>query len=351
MYAIGPVSGASLFQILCEKLLAVRRRHACLAPLYVMTSPATQAETREFFAARENFGLPPDDVLIFCQGEMPAVDAASGRVLLAAPGQIALSPDGHGGLLAALRKSGALADIHRRGIRHLFYMQVDNPLAAVCDEEFLGIHALAGSELSTQVVAKRTPADRVGNVVQVDGVTRIIEYSDLPSEAGERRRPDGELELWAGNIAVHAFDVELLARLSGGGVALPFHKAHKKVPYVDAADPQAKQVEPAETNAIKFEQFIFDLLPEARRTIVVEVAEAAAFAPLKNGVGANKDSPEIVRAAMVALHASWLRGAGVDVAPGTAVEISPLWALDAHDVARRVGPNMKIHAPTYLTPF
>lgn len=348
MYSIGPVSGASLFQILFEKLLAVRRRHACLAPLYLMTSPATHDETCDYLARRENFGLPAEDTIVFCQGTMPAVEAESGRVLLASPGGIALGPDGHGGLLAALRHSGALGDMHRRGVRYLFYLQVDNPLATMCDEEFLGFHALCESELSTQAVAKRTPADRVGNVVSVDGVVRIVEYSDLPAEAGERRRADGSLELWAGNIAVHAFDVDLLERWSGAEKSLPFHLARKKVPYVDAL---GNIVEPAEPNAIKFEQFIFDLLPESRRSIVVEVEEARAFAPLKNGPGADRDSPEIVKAMMSALHASWLREAGARVAETATVEISPLWALDAADVARRAGPDLNIQSPTYLSPF
>ncbi|MGH7194701.1 MAG: UTP--glucose-1-phosphate uridylyltransferase, partial [Candidatus Saccharimonadales bacterium] len=40
-FAIGPVSNASLFQILLEKVLAVGRRYGRSIPLYLMTSPAT----------------------------------------------------------------------------------------------------------------------------------------------------------------------------------------------------------------------------------------------------------------------------------------------------------------------
>ena len=36
------------------------------------------------------------------QGQMPAVDRATGKVLLASKDRVALSPDGHGGTLAAL---------------------------------------------------------------------------------------------------------------------------------------------------------------------------------------------------------------------------------------------------------
>ena len=80
---------------------------------------------------------------------MPAVDAASGRLLLDRPHRMVVSPDGHGGMLTALKHSGLLDVLRGRGIEHLFYFQVDNPLAAVCDPEFLGYHLLAGSEMSS----------------------------------------------------------------------------------------------------------------------------------------------------------------------------------------------------------
>ena len=345
LYPIGPVSQATLFQILLEKVLAVGRRYGARVPLYVMTSPATHEETIQFLESHERFGLPAAELKVFCQGTMPAVDAESGRILLSGPCELALSPDGHGGMLAALRGSGALDDLRRRDIEQLFYMQVDNPLVSVCNPEFIGAHLLSGSELSTQVVAKRTPTDRVGNVVAIDGRVRIIEYSDLPDDAAEQRLPDGSLKLWAGNIAVHVFDVALIERLSGEGSELPFHLARKKVPYLNAA---GRLVEPEAPNAIKFEQFIFDLLPFAKHSIVVEIDEAANFAPLKNEAGASRDSPELVKSQMSALHARWLREAGAEVAPGVNVEVSPLFALDAAELAAKINPGTRIEKPTYF---
>ena len=60
----------------------------------------------------------------------------------------------------------------------------------MCDPRLLGYHLLSNSELSTQVVAKRTSRDKVGNVVSIEGKLRIIEYSDLnplDDEIVERR--------------------------------------------------------------------------------------------------------------------------------------------------------------------
>lgn len=334
MFPIGPLSGATLFEILCQKLVAVSRAAGRPVPLYVMTSAATTAETQAFFAQHQNFGL--QDVFFFEQGNMPAVDAATGRLLLDEQGDLCLSPDGHGGMLAALDRSGGLADMRRRGLEHLFYFQVDNPLVEMCAAEFLGYHALAESELSTQVIAKQFPAERLGNVVSVDGRLRIIEYSDLPPAAGERRNADGSLTLWAGNTAVHAFRVSFLERMAHTADALPFHIARKKVACLGD---DGRLVEPAAPNALKFERFIFDLLPAAERAIVVEVDAAQCFAPVKNAPGEARDTPESVQEQMTALHRRWLEGAGARVAADVTVEITPLFALDAEQVKERVRPG------------
>lgn len=346
MFSIGPVSGASLFQILLEKIAARSRVAGMRIPLYLMTSPATHQETVEYLRANENFGLPAEDVTIFMQGTMPAVDAATGRLLLSDKGQLALSPDGHGGTLFALEAS--LAEMRRRGLQQLFYCQIDNPMVEMCDPEFLGYHLLAQSELSTQVVAKRTWRDKVGNVVSIDGKLRIIEYSDLnplDDTIVGRLSGDGSPVFWAGNTAIHVFDTMFLERMVHSGSALPFHVAKKAV---GALDPSGRKIEPAEPNAIKFERFIFDLLPEARHAIVVEVDEARTFAPVKNAPGEARDTPESVQAQMIAAHAEWLRAAGCELAAGVAVEFSPLFAQNAQEVAARVRPGMVVTQPQYF---
>ncbi|HUT09909.1 MAG TPA: UDPGP type 1 family protein [Thermoguttaceae bacterium] len=345
MFPLGPVSGRSLFQIHVEKILAATNRYDARIPLYLMTSPATHEETVRFFDEHDRFGLAEEDLNIFCQGTMPAVDEATGKVLLDRPDRVAASPDGHGGMLAALARSGMLDDMHRRGIRHLFYLQVDNPLVDICGPQFLGYHLLCDCEMSTQVIAKREPFEKVGNVVQVDGKLMVVEYSDLPDDVARRRRADGTLEIWAGSIAVHVLDLGLLGRAAESAEALPFHLAHKRVAYVD---PSGRRIEPRRPNAIKFERFIFDLMPLAARAIVVEIDPDEGFAPLKNASGAEQDTAETAKAAMVAQHRRWLEAAGMEVAEGVAVEISPLWALDAAEVAEKIEPGMKVTEAMYF---
>ncbi|MFN9878899.1 MAG: UTP--glucose-1-phosphate uridylyltransferase, partial [Planctomycetota bacterium] len=171
MFPIGPVSGRSLFQILLEHARARGLRAGVSVPVYIMTSPQTDSETRQFLQANRWFGYPEDDVRIFCQGVIPAVDRQTHQILLAEKDELFVNPDGHGGCLAALARSGLLEEMRQRGIEQLFYGQVDNPLLQVCQPALLGHHLLSGSEVTTQVVRKTDPGQRVGNVVRWQGRT------------------------------------------------------------------------------------------------------------------------------------------------------------------------------------
>jgi len=346
MFSIGPVSGASLFQILLEKIVATRDCYGAPVPLYLMTSPATHEETIVYLREQRNFGLADEDVHIFCQGTLPAVDAQTHQLLLASPGQLALGPDGHGGMVEALARSGGLEQMQRRGVEHLFYFQVDNPLAQVCNPETIGAHLMAESEYTLQVINKRNPGERVGVVVVIDSQMRIIEYSDLPAEAAAAPGPDGGLKFWAGSIAVHVFAVDFLRRVAADRQGLPLHRALKKVPYIDA---QGRRVEPQQPNAIKLERFIFDLLPRAARGLIVEVDPASAFAAVKNAPGEKIETPEYVQEFMMAQAKRWLAAAGAQVAEGVRVEISPRFALDAEALASKIKPGTVIERDTYFS--
>ena len=124
-----------------------------------MTSPENHEATIDFFQANDRFGL--EHVRFFTQGQMPAVDRATGKVLLAAKDQVALSPDGHGGTLAALAAPGpdgtssCLDEMRERGVRTLFYFQVDNPAGS---HRRAGVHRLASRGRRRDVVQGRRAA-------------------------------------------------------------------------------------------------------------------------------------------------------------------------------------------------
>jgi len=346
MFPIGPVSHRTLFAIFADRLRAIAKRYGVSVPLYLMTSPATHDETVAYWSKNDYLGLQAEDVRIFCQGMMSAVDAVTGKLLLEEKDSLALSPDGHGGTVAALAKAGCLADAASRGIDLLSYVQVDNPLVSLCDANLLGHHVMSGSEMTTQVVRKRFATEKVGNVLMVDGRVQIIEYSDLPDEAAQRCNESGDLMLWAGNIAVHVLDRSFLERAANWSDALPFHRAFKNVPYIDE---HGNRVQPAKPNAIKFERFIFDLLPHSENAFVVEALASEAFAPVKNANGAATDTPDHSMQAISDLHRGWLEAAGVRVAAGIRVEINPLFAIDAQELRTKCNAGMQVNADHYFS--
>jgi UDP-N-acetylglucosamine/UDP-N-acetylgalactosamine diphosphorylase len=349
LFPIGPVSNKSLFQIHAEKVLALGRRYGQTPPFLVMTSDATHDETVEYFRANNFFGLPADGVVFFRQGTMPALDMQTGRLLMEAPHRLFTSPNGHGGTLTALADGGHLDRLGRQGVTHVFYFQVDNPLVKVADPVFLGHHLAADAEVSSKVISKAGPDDKLGNFVLVDGRCMIIEYSDLPAELARRTDEQGRLWLWAGSPAIHLFSVDFLRRVTQGETRLPFHVARKKVPHVDE---NGRAVRPEKENALKFEMFIFDALPMAQRWTVVETPREEEFAPVKNASGV--DSPQTAKQLMSDLGARWLEAAGARVprsAGGHAavpLEVGPLFALDAEELARKVPAGTAVTGPTYF---
>ena len=152
--------------------------------------------------------------------------------------------------------------------------------------------------MTSQVIAKRDPLDRLGNVVEVDGRLMVIEYSDLPDDVARRRNADGSLAIWAGSIAVHVFDLAFLERMAAAAEwsALPRRLQEGGLPGRRGPADRAATAQRAQVRAVHLRS---DAL--ADRAIVVEVDPARAFAPLKNASGAKDDTPETVRARMAAL--------------------------------------------------
>ncbi len=324
---VAPVTGKSLFQLHAEKVLALSRKHGRAVPLFVMTSRANDADTRDFFAGHAFFGLDPQDVFFFVQGMLPSI-TLEGRFVLSRYGGLFMNPDGHGGTLAALRKNGCLDTMRDRGIEEIFYFQVDNPLVSICDPLFIGLHNLQGAGMSSKVVKKTGFDEKVGIIAEVEGKTRVVEYSDMSDDMRYALDAEGKMLYWAGNSAIHMIRRDFVESLTGSAVRLPFHRAEKNIPALDPAG------NPVEVRGIKFETFIFDALPMAEKSVTLEVLREHEFAPVKNRTG--EDSLETSRIMQSRLHRSWLKDLGVEVSGTSLIEISPLVALEKDDLALRV---------------
>lgn len=348
MYPAGPISGKSLFQLHSEKLTAMAQRHRASIPFYIMTSDANHDETQQFFAEHAYFTIPQNDVVFFKQGMIPGLDE-QGRFFLDSKDHIFVNPDGHGGCLSALKRSGALDDMRGRGIELLYYFQVDNVLNIICDPVFLGYHILKRADMSVKVVKKQHPLEKVGLIGRLNGRLAVIEYSDMPDEKKEAREADGSLTYWAGSIAIHVFNLDFIEEENKGGLKLPYHVAHKKIAYVDES---GRHIEPDAPNGYKFEQFVFDALGDARGAAIMEVARSEEFSPIKNSEGEN--SPETARHDLMQLHAKWLEAAGYPPPRDSEgkliypVEISPRYALEAGDLIGKLPSTFTQEGALYL---
>ena len=315
-FPLGAVSGKTIYQWQAEKVLSLSRRVGRDVPFLVMTSPMTDAETREFFAAHDRFGLRDGQLRLFVQGTVPSV-ARDGRALLEAPGKLLENPDGHGGSFTALARSGELERLRGDGVEQIVYIQVDNVLSPVDDAELVGLAVSEEADVVTKVLEKRDPDEKVGHLVRVAGRDRIVEYTELSREQTRARTPDGTLVYRWGSPALHCWSVAFFARLAERGYRLPLHRSAKPL---DAwLDGEVRQVD-----GWKYERFIFDLVAEAERSVGMEIEREAEFAPVKNAEG--DDSPATARALAHRQFVGWLAAAGVRVAtpPGAHVEISPL---------------------------
>jgi len=314
-----------------------QKRYGGVIAWYIMTSPANHETTKQAFEEKNYFGLEADNVVFFQQGMIPCFDQ-EGKILLAEPHRIALSPDGHGGSLRALHRSFALEDMARRRIEYISYFQVDNPLVKVIDPLFIGLHALDQAQMSSKAVMKEDPEEKVGVLVLGDGKVRVIEYSDLPRSLAQQRNDEGRLTYELGSVAIHIINRSFVEKINAHGFSLPWHRAQKRVPYVDT---HGQVVDPQEPNAVKLETFVFDALPLADVSIILAIERAEEFAPIKNAAGA--DSPESSRRLQIERAARWLEKAGADVPRrpdrtiDAALEISPLFALDVEELAQK-GP-------------
>ncbi|MEO0510591.1 MAG: UDPGP type 1 family protein [Verrucomicrobiota bacterium] len=332
-YPVSPVSSKTLFQVFAEKIARSGERFGVTIPWFILTSEINNAATVEAFESNDYFGLSKESVHFIVQGLVPAVDL-EGKILLSDKGKIAMTPDGHGGSLRALVRSGAVDTMKSAGIDIVSYFQVDNPIIQCVDPAFVGFHILGESELSSKMVPKAYALEKVGHFCTQNGETKVIEYSDMPDAMQEETNPDGSIRFNAGSVAIHIFDLDFIARAGGNSAdaKLPFHRANKKIPFVDA---DGSVIKPDTPNGVKFEMFVFDALPLAKNPVIIEAARQDDFSPVKNVEGV--DSPKTSKEDQLRMFARWLKAAGVELEtddsglPSITFEISHRFAADQRD--------------------
>ena len=163
-----------------------------------------------------------------------------------------------------------------------------------------------------------------------------------------RPTKQGRPKLWAGNPAIHLFDVDFLERVVGGRGADSL--AHRQE---EGAAP--RRAGAGQGERLKFERFIFDVLPLADRWTVTATTRPEEFAPLKNADGA--DSPATVRQAIIEQAGRWLESVGSERCRATPRERSRCRSRSARSwrsrrpiSKARSRPGTRFDQPTYLLP-
>jgi UDP-N-acetylglucosamine/UDP-N-acetylgalactosamine diphosphorylase len=161
------------------------------------------------------------------------------------------------------------------GILHIFYFQLDNPLVNVCDPVFLGHHIKNQCDVSSKVVRKAAPDERVGVFCNRDGALSVVEHCELSPEDRSSVEANGGLAFWAANTGTHLLSLDFLRRLRAEGVELPFHS----VPQVTSCkSSRSRAACPSKPNSLRFVTYAFDVLPFAARASVIEVRPRGVLA-------------------------------------------------------------------------
>jgi UDP-N-acetylglucosamine/UDP-N-acetylgalactosamine diphosphorylase len=282
-------------------------------------------------------------VTFFQQGDLPCFSEA-GAILMKSRSEVATAPDGNGGVYQALHANGCVADMQKRGVKHVYAYCVDNAAVKVGDPTFVGFCVSKACDAGAKVIQKAYPTEPVGVFTRRDGKVHVVEYSEMPEalatarleplepSSGERgEKKEGALKFDAANIVLHYYSMAFLASCCDpdGEVqrTLAYHVARKKIPVV-SGDGLVPGVTPTEPNGVKLEAFIFDVYAFAETVAFLNGDRASDFAPVKNKEGAGKDSPDTARALLSNLHRTWIeRNGGVVVGDGP-IEVAPAVSYD-----------------------
>jgi UTP--glucose-1-phosphate uridylyltransferase len=169
---VAAVDGLSFLELKLRETERVAIPARAEIPFAVMNSFATHDATQAFLGAR---GI--DDALTFSQFISLRL-TRDGEVFRDADGSVSPYAPGHGDFGPALRGSGVLDELRRRGTRLLMLSNVDN-LGARPDPVVVGMHLLSGRLLTTEVVSKLA-GDRGGAPARVDGRPLLVEGFRFP---------------------------------------------------------------------------------------------------------------------------------------------------------------------------
>ena len=275
---ISPVKNKTLFALLAEKIRAASKQFGRPLRAAIMTSPLNHEETKNYFIKNKFFGLQKDQVTFFSQELWPVLDF-SGNLFLEDSENIACGPNGNATVWRLLIKENIIGRWSSNdGVEYINVVPVDNPLALPFDSELLGFQIRNQSDLVIKASYKRADQNNVGVVVKRNGKIGVVEYSEMSQSSASQV---------IANLGLYSFSLPFV--IENAFYDVPLHKA-KKVAKKEGFIPK-------EPNCWKFEEFIFDIFPNAKSYNVLLYNQDSIFAPLKNLSGS--DSIDSVKRALL----------------------------------------------------
>ena len=284
-FKINTVNGEKyLFEIIVESLQKANKKYNVVIPWYIMTSEDNNDQTIQFLKENNFFGYDENKVKFFKQGKVPMVKE-DGNIVIDQNKLIKEASDGNGSIYKSLKDANLINQMKEDGIEWIFVGGVDNILLKIVDPVLTGLTITENNLISSKSVVKKNAKERVGVFCKLNGVPKVIEYTELPEKMAEEIDSNGQLMYGEVNILSHLFNIKALEKLSE--VDLPYHTAYKKSNYLDE---KGNFVEVTTPNAYKFESYIFDGFSFFNSMSILRVKREEEFAPIKNREGS--DSPE-----------------------------------------------------------
>lgn len=304
-------------------------------PVYILTSESTHTSIAAYLAEHNNFGL--EHIMLVKQPQLPArlVDpndensktTNDGQFVLSEKWKVLASPNGNGAIFAALKDSGAIEDMRKRGILYLDIHPIDNALVRPADPFMVGAMLYEGGDVAIKVIRKK-PMEKIGTIVKRGDKTVVIEYSEIQSDQDSKY-------VW-GNTGIHLYSLDVIERAVKA--ELPYHIALKRENIIN------DKGEKVMADVKKFERFIFDALEYAENPVLVECSREEEFAPIKNPPGAPNDSPDTALQLLDSLHKRWATDAGISFEGEGLLEFLPETTYAGEGIE-------DIHVSTIVLPF
>jgi UDP-N-acetylglucosamine/UDP-N-acetylgalactosamine diphosphorylase len=264
----------SLFQLLFERTKAASEKAGEPLPLSLMTSPLNHEATLLFLEEHAFFGLPREQLFIFQQNLLPYLDENGNWILLPSK-KFAMAPDGNGGALKGFYTAGIWEKWRALGITDVAIVPIENALADPFDEKLISAHRNAGAQMTLKCIERTDPEEKVGVLVSEGGKLRVVEYFELPLELRASRKQNGALLYPLANTGLLCARMDFIQKVGQeAALSLPWHLQRKQ--FFNETFWQ---------DVWKFETFLFDLLPYAKKIHVSLYPREEVFAPLKNAQG------------------------------------------------------------------